>query len=73
MMDSQSFELSYQELNWIVQGLQHDLCEYYTDRDNAVNNSQFALANQAIRNRESLITKLTDMQQSKPKTIVLIH
>ena len=65
--------LSNAEINWIITALQHDVAEYYTDLENAKSSATKALANLAIENRESLITKLNDWRYAEFTNIVLTH
>ena len=70
---SEKLTLSDVELNWIIMALTHDIVAIKEEIASSDADLASWLGENAIDNRDRLITKLTDMKLSGAKRITLIH
>ena len=70
---SEKLTLSDVELNWIIMALTHDIVAIKEEVASSDTDLASWLGENAIDNRDRLITKLTDMKLSGAKRITLIH
>lgn len=70
---SEKLTLSDVELNWIIMALTHDIVAIKEEIASSDADLASWLGENAIDNRDRLITKLTDMKLSGAKHITLTH
>lgn len=68
----QKYQLTYTQLEWIVQALQHHMAEIHNEMDRSPDSAPIqSLGELFMEGRQSLVTTLSDIIYNKAKTIAL--